>query len=180
MDFKEILGDLYTDEIGNKLNNSGIKFADLSKGEYVSKDKYETADNEAKTYKNKYEKLFSSREDISSKELVKITAERDDYKSKFEETSNKLNSLERGIKVKEAKIDDKFKDFVISEVSKLVDDKTDFDTALKGFVEKNPQYKVPEKTRRVNSSFSMSGNGQNETSKNDVFNNALLMAVGKK
>ncbi len=116
----------------------------------------------------------------SDSTIKSLTSERDDYKSKYEEELGKRTSIENCIKVKEAKIDDKFKDFVISEVSKLVDEKTDFDAALKGFVEKNPQYKVPEKTRKVNSSFSMVGNSQSESSKNDVFNNALLMAVGRK
>lgn len=114
----------------------------------------------------------------SDSTIKSLTTERDDYKNKYEEELGKRTSLENGIKVKDAKIDDKFKDFVISEVNKNVNDKTDFDTALKDFIEKNPQYKVSENTRRVNSSFSVSGNNQTTTS--NAFNEALLKAVGKK
>lgn len=117
--------------------------------------------------------------DVSTK-IDTLTAERDDYKTKYETEFNGRVTRENGDKISGAGIDDKFKDFVMSEVNKNVNNDTDFDKALKEYVEKNPQYKKNESTRKVNSSFSVSGGGKENASSNSAFNNAILGALGKK
>ncbi len=137
-----------------------------------------TADRD--DYKKKYEDLSNSLEGDNglNTKISQLTQERDDYKSKFETANNEL-SLEKGkTKVGTAGVSKDFIEFVASKVNSQVNDKTDFDTALKNYIKENPQYLEGSKIK-VGTSLSFNGGNADKTNTNQLMNNAILSAVGK-
>lgn len=99
---KDVLGDLYT-EVEKRVKEAGIKLADLSKGEYVSKDKFLNREKELKSQIEALNTQVTNRDsDIANlnetigkikndaegllevkNELTRIKAEREDEQRKF-------------------------------------------------------------------------------------------------
>lgn len=84
MEIKDLLGELYTDEIANKLKDA--KFVDLNDGQYISKakyegekkdliDKYNALNAEKVKAEEDYKKSQMSAEEIKAKELADIQNE---------------------------------------------------------------------------------------------------------
>jgi hypothetical protein len=146
MDFlKELFGDkpLSFNELSSKVTEKGLKIADLSKGEYVAVAKFNEMKTKHDTLKTQYGELEKSiKGDEGAEAKIKtLTAERDDFKTKFEQSSGELSSLKSMKTVTDAGIKPEFAGYVASEVGKQVTDTLDFDTALKGYMAKNPQFK---------------------------------------
>ena len=76
---------------------------------------------------------FKAKRESQKPDVAAIEKERDEARKELE--SYKQKEL-----LKESGVDAKYTDFVLFEVSKKVDDKTDFKTALKAFLKDNPQY----------------------------------------
>lgn len=108
------------------LEKSGIKLADINKGEYVSKAKYEKTVNDFAKYKTE-----NSADKYADYETMKAENEA----LKAEKAENAM--LED---VAKKSVDERFRRFVMCEAKALVTDKVDFATALDGYLKENPQY----------------------------------------
>ena len=110
----------------------------------IAKNKYDDDVKKAKNldYKKKFEDLQASIEgdDGVNAKLKNITTERDDYKSKYETLNKEYSILNATNKVTNAGIKPEFAKFVANEVLEMTSDSIDFDTALKSYKAKNPQY----------------------------------------
>lgn len=169
-ELKNLFGEnsLSYDDFSKAIEEKGMKLANLSAGGYIAKSKYDDDLKKAKNldYKKKYEDLEAS-------------IQGDDYKSKYEELNSKYSMLDATTKVVKAGIKPEFAKFVASEVLGQVSDTLDFDTALKAYKAKNPQFNSETAVikRKVGSSLKLDGrelNNENETNKimNDLIRSA--------
>ena len=158
-------GAISFDDFTAKLSAKGIKLADLSKDGYVDKNKYNKVVNDFAEYKKN--------NDVSK------YADYDTIKAEIE--TLKSEKIERDYleKISSAKVDDKFKKFVLSEVKPLVTDKKDFDTCLKEYLETNTQFVGNSQTfSKGSSSLNLQG-GDSGTSKENKYMNDLIRGVLK-
>jgi len=190
MDFlKDVFGDkpLTFDDFSKVVSEKGINIADLSTGGYVGKDKYSTDVNKFKTdygtLKSKYDELAGQLDGDSGlkKQVETLTTERAEFENKFNEATSTLNSFKNSQSVLKNGVVSDMSDFVAFEVGKMTSETVDFDTALKGYLAKNPQFKADTKAR-VRTSPNMSGEdgAGSKTDVNSRMNNALLQASGRK
>ena len=164
-ELKELFGEnsLSYDDFSKAIESKGMKLANLSAGGYVAKNKYDDDLKKAKNldYNKKYEDLEESiqGDDGINAKLKNITTERDDYKSKYEELNSKYSLLDATTKVANAGIKPEFAKFVASEVLGQVTDTLDFDTALKAYKAKNPQFNLETTVvrKKVGSSLGLDG-----------------------
>lgn len=90
--------------------------------------------------------------------------------------SNQVKSLEAQIKVANSNVKKEFSKFVTSEVLNLVNDTTDFETALKNFKKDNPQYFGEVVVKKVQSSPNLNGGGSQGQTTNSIMNDILRNA----
>lgn len=109
-----------------KLNEKGIKLANIKAGGYVDKGKYDKLAGEYAKYKQENDVSKYADYDTLKAELEKLKAEKEE--------------AEYVAKVAEAKVDAKFQKFVVAEVKPLVSDKKDFKTCLDEYLKENPQF----------------------------------------
>lgn len=109
-----------------KLNEHGIKLANIKAGGYVDKGKYDKLAGEYAKYKQENDVSKYADYDTLKEELEKLKAEKEE--------------AEFVAKVAEAKVDAKFQKFVVAEVKQLVSDKKDFKTCLDEYLKENPQF----------------------------------------
>lgn len=182
-DLKELFGEnsLSYDDFSKAIEEKGIKLANLSSGGYIAKSKYDDDVKKAKAldWKKKYEDLEKSIEgdDGINAKLKNITTERDDYKSKYEDINSKYSMLEATNKVINAGIKPEFAKFVASEVLGQETDILDFDTALKAYKAKNPQFNSETTIKKVGSSLSLSGKEQTNQNETNKTMNDLIRSV---
>ena len=89
---------------------------------------------------------------------------------------NELNTLKAQIKVNESDVKKEFSKFVTSEIMSLVNDTTDFETALKNYKKDNPQYFGETVVKKVQSSPSLSGGTPKAQTTNSIMNDILRSA----
>lgn len=184
-ELKELFGEnsLSYDDFSKAIESKGMKLANLSAGGYVAKNKYDDDLKKAKNldYKKKYEDLEASiqGDDGINAKLKNITTERDDYKSKYEELNSKYSILDATTKVVNAGIKPEFAKFVASEVLGQVSDTLDFDTALKAYKAKNPQYNAETTVvrKKVGSSLGLDGKGTNNQDETNKIMNDLIRSA---
>ena len=184
-ELKELFGEnsLSYDDFSKAIEEKGMKLANLSAGGYIAKSKYDDDVKKAKNldYKKKYEDLEASiqGDDGINAKLKNITTERDDYKSKYEDLNFKYSILEATNKVATAGIKPEFAKFVASEVLGQVSDTLDFDTALKAYKAKNPQFntKTTVVRKKVGSSLSSDGKETNNQSETNQIMNDLIRSA---
>ena len=90
--------------------------------------------------------------------------------------TNELNTLKAQIKVNESDVKKEFSKFVTSEIMSLVNDTTDFETALKNYKKDNPQYFGETVVKKVQSSPSLSGGTPKAQTTNSIMNDILRSA----
>ena len=109
-----------------------------------------------------------------------------DWKKNSQNDSEKINELQNSInaltkenallkatnEVAKSDVKPEFLKFVTSEVMAMVNDTTDFETALKNFKKDNSQYFGEVVITKVQSSPNLNG-GAKETTTNDIMNNIL-------
>lgn len=151
------------------LNKSGMKLADINKGEYVSKAKYDKTLGEFTKYK--------ADNDVSK------YADYEELKAKVAELENEKAEAEMMKEISKAKVDEKFSKFVLSEVKPLVTDKKDFASCLKDYLEQNPQFVVDETqkktTFKMRSNTSLEGGNGSGKATTDTKMNNILRGVRK-
>ena len=182
-ELKELFGEnsLSYNDFSKAVEEKGMKLANLSAGGYVAKSKYDDDVKKAKAldWKKKYEDLEKSIEgnDGINAKLKNITNERDDYKSKYEDINSKYSILEATNKVISAGIKPEFAKFVANEVLGQETDTLDFDTALKAYKAKNPQFNSETTIKKVSSSLSLSGKEQTNQNETNKTMNDLIRSV---
>ena len=87
--------------------------------------------------------------------------------------SNELNQLKAQIKVNESDVKKEFSKFVTSEVLSLVNDTTDFETALKDYKKNNPQYFGEVIVKKVQTSPNLNGGASQPLTTNQIMNDIL-------
>ena len=103
-----------------------------------------------------------------SEKLAELQAERDQLFSE-----NKI--LKATNEVAKSDVKPEFLKFVTSEVMNMVNDTTDFETALKNYKKDNSQYFGEVVVKKVQSSPNLN-NGNKASSVNDIFNNMIRNA----
>lgn len=154
----------------------GANYVDISKGGYIGKGDHDKALEEARRTSV-----------TTSKEYTDLTAERDDYKSKYDALVAENAKRERVAKVAD-KVAPEFVEFIADKVAREMavlpeGDKTTFEQKLDEVLKANPQYKKSGARRVVSSSFRQEQdekcqNGGGSTV-NSAMNNALLAAFGR-
>ena len=76
----------------------------------------------------------------------------------------------------ESDVKKEFSKFVTSEIMSLVNDTTDFETALKNYKKDNPQYFGETVVKKVQSSPSLSGGTPTAPTTNSIMNDILRSA----
>lgn len=87
--------------------------------------------------------------------------------------SNELNQLKAQIKVNESDVKKEFSKFVTSEVLGLVNDTTNFETALKDYKKNNPQYFGEVVVKKVQTSPNLNGGASQPLTTNQIMNDIL-------
>ena len=144
----EIAQILYDDEserekfISLVNEKGGLKLADLSDGDFVTKDKY----NDHKTKFDKLQQDYKALSEKNSDEVVgNLTKERDGLLSEVSKLKNDIETGKNKNLLKTYKVDDKFSDFVLSQVSAKVTDTLSFEDCLKTYIKDNEHFLETEK-----------------------------------
>ena len=144
----------YTKEDIDNSFNAGVKKAST---EWQKDEKYKEFLAWKKTNQSDSEKIASLELDKSS-------------------LANQVKSLEAQLKVSGSDVKKEFSKFVTSEVMSLVNDTTDFDTALKNFKKDNPQYFGEVVVKKVQSSPNLNGGTSQNQTTNSIMNDILRNA----
>lgn len=115
---------------------------------------------------------FKQQRENSKPDISAIEKERDDAKKELEAYRQKDLLKENGV-------DEKYMDYVLFEVSKKVDGKTDFKAALKTFLKDNPQYTGGGYRVNVPPKPGAPAAGSAETNTND-FVNAMIRKAARR
>ena len=187
MDFlKDLFEDkpLTLDDFQKRVEEKGLKLADLSSGKYVDQEKFKAevgkVKNEYSTLKQKYESLAGAvdGDDGLKKQIESLQSEKTEFETKYSEAERKLNHMQNSQKVVKSGVSAEMADFVTYEVAKQANESVDFDTALKKFIDKNPQYVAEQK--RVRTAPRLGGGESTGNNANSRMNEALLKASGRK
>ena len=144
----------YTKEDLDNSFNAGVKKAS---SEWQKDEKYKEFLEWKKTNQNDSEKLVELENSNNAKD-------------------KEINELKSLIKIKDSDVKKEFQEFVSSKVLSLVDESTDFDTALKNYKKENPQYFGEIVVKKVQSSPTLTG-GNQPISTNDIMNDILRSAT---
>ena len=147
---KEETTKTYTKEDLDNSFNAGVKKAN---SDWQKDEKYKEFLEWKKSNQNDSEKLI---------ELEKSNATKDD----------EIKTLKALLKVSDSDVKKEFKKYVASEVSSMVNETTDFDTALKNYKSENPQYFGEVVVKKVQSSPNLNG-GIKKSTTNDIMNSLL-------
>jgi hypothetical protein len=186
---KEVFGDkpITFDDFSKAVTDKGLNIADLSSGAYVGKDKFQAEVSKAKgeftDLKKKYDELAGAVDGDAGlkKQLETIKTEKEEFEGKFNKTNGELTHYKNSQVVLKAGVLPEMSEFVTYEAQKLTNETIDFDTALKGYIAKNPQFKTTEGKTKVRTAPAMGGGDtDNNNSTNAKMNTALLQAVGRK
>lgn len=115
---------------------------------------------------------FKQQREAQKPNVSQIEKERD-------EARKELEAYRQKDLLKESGVDAKYTDFVLFEVSKKVDDKTDFKTALKAYLKDNPQYAGGGYRVNVQSKAGVPSAGSAGTNTND-FVNAMIRKAARR
>lgn len=148
----------YTEQDIQNSFNAGVKKAS---SEWQKDEKYKEFLDWKKSNQNDSEKITELQNQINT-----LTQDN----SKKDEEIFSLKSLN---KVNSTDVKKEFCEFVADKVMKLVNDTTDFDTALKKYKEENPQYFGETVVKKVQSSPNLNGGGNKETTTNSIMNDIL-------
>lgn len=137
-DLKELFGDgsLSYEEFSQKLGEAkDIKLANLKSGNYVDKAKYEKLENSVNEWQTKYSALSES-----TKGYAELQTNYDDLKTNYDKLIAKQDEDTKMGLINNANVNPKFAKFIYTEVSALVDDKKDFQTALDEYLKDNKEF----------------------------------------
>lgn len=148
---KEETTKTYTKEDLDNSFNAGVKKAHT---DWQKDEKYKEFLEWKKTNQNDSEKLVELENSNTAKD-------------------KEINQLKSLIKIKDSDVKKEFQKFVASEVMGLVNENTDFDSALKNYKNENPQYFGEVVVKKVQSSPNLSNGGAKENTTNNIMNDIL-------
>jgi len=118
--------------------------------------------------------------DEKYKEFLEWKKTNQNDSEKLNQLQTKNNELEKEIaelkatnKVAQSEVKPEFLKFVTTEVMQLVNDTTDFETALKKYKEDNPHFFGEVVVKKVQSSPNLANGGAKTNTTNDIMNNIL-------
>lgn len=115
---------------------------------------------------------FKTQRAANQPKTEQLQQERDDALKEVEQMKNEKVLTSKGVKADDL-------DYVMFKVSKLVDDKTDFEKAADKFLKENPRFSEKSSgTYRVSTGAQSGGTGGKENS-NDFINAAIRRAAGR-
>ena len=111
---------------------------------------------------------YKEKQKANQPDVTKIEQERDGYKAQVEQMKNEKVLTSKGVKAEDL-------DYVMFKVTKMVDDKTDFNKAAEKFLKENPKY-TGAGSYRVTTSAKTEANGASG-SVNASINDAIRAAA---
>lgn len=141
----------YTEQDIQNSFNAGVKKAST---EWQKDEKYKEFLDWKKNNQNDSEKIAELQSSVDE-----LTKERDLLKATSE--------------VAKSEVKPEFLKFVTSEVMSMVNETTDFETALKNYKKENTQYFGETVVKKVQSSPNLNGGGTKETTTNSIMNDIL-------
>ena len=141
----------YTEEDIQNSFNAGVKKAN---SDWQKDEKYKEFLNWKKTSQSDSEKMS-------------------ELQTNYTNAMNENATLKAQLKIADSDVKKEFARFVTSEVMSLVNDTTDFDTALKNFKKDNPQYFGETVVKKVQSSPSLNNGGNQPQTTNNIMNDIL-------
>lgn len=133
------------------LTKSGMKLADINKGEYVSKAKYDKTLNEYTKYKTDNDVSKYADYETVKAELETLKAEK---------AENEMLQI-----IAKKNVDEKFRRFVASETKGLVTKDKNFETVLDEYLKQNPQFVSSPQNDKTKGVFKIGSNGELEKGK---------------
>ena len=141
----------YTKEDLDNSFNAGVRKAN---SEWQKDEKYKEFLEWKKSNQSENEKLAELQNNNSAKD-------------------KEINELKSLLKVKDSDVKKELKKFVSTEVMNMVNETTDFDTALKKYKTDNPQYFGETVIKKVQTSPNLSNGQAKETTTNSILNDIL-------
>lgn len=188
----EFLKDFFGDEslsfeaFNSKLQEKNLKLADLSKGEYVDKKKY---DDDVSTWQKKYNDTqkeydnilnsLKNEEDEDTKEYNEFMKQFEDLKKTSNETAKELDLYKKKEAMRENGINNKrFMDLAMFELK----DSQNFGEDIKKWAEDNKDLIAPKKDDKKNyrTNTKLGGNPDTEEIDDDKFMKSMLKGAGLK
>lgn len=148
----------------------GIKLVNLKSGNYVDKAKFDKVEKSANEWATKYSAL-----EESTKGYEELKSTYDALKTDYEALQQKQDEANKIGLINSANVNPKFAKFVMSEVSALVDDKKDFQTALDEYLKENKEFLNANKGTYVD----LQTGGTQPKTANEKMNN-FIRGKGKK
>lgn len=148
---KEETTKTYTKEDLDNSFNAGVKKAHT---EWQKDEKYKEFLEWKKTNQNDSEKLI-------------------ELQTNYDNLKKENDLLKATNEVAKSNVKPEFLKFVTSEVMSMVDDTTDFETALKEYKKNSSQYFGETVVKKVQSSPNLNGGGNKETTTNSIMNDIL-------
>lgn len=164
MDLKALFGEdaLNYEQFTAKITEQGIKLADLSTSTYVDKGKLEKQIASNKELQAKYDELAKNTENYEA-----ITKELNELKE--EKVTNGYFE-----QIRNAKVDDKFSKFVLSEIRGSMKEGEKFEDVLGKYVKENPQYLMAKQGAVQFNSPNLENGGSLPTkSENEIINDLI-------
>ena len=96
-----------------------------------------------------------------------------ELQTNYTNAMNENTLLKAQLKIADSDVKKEFAKFVTSEVMSLVNDTTDFDTALKEFKKSSPQYFCETVVKKVQSSPVLNNGGTQPQTTNNIMNDIL-------
>lgn len=167
---REFLKSLEINDDGTKLTKEAIDkiMVEYGKGINAEKEKYTALETE----KNNLENTIQEKE-ITINELNSKIDENNKTLENLQNVTNERDALKTQIKMSDSGVKKEFSKFVTSEISSLVNDETDFDTALKNYKNDNPQYFGETIVKKMQTSPELNNGGNQAETTNDIMNSIL-------
>lgn len=179
MDIKEILQNAGVEIAEDKQESFTKEF----RAHYKAVEEYNKKVNSLTTQYNdlntKYTELTTSN-NANDTQLKQLQADNDSLKAQNTQLTNNFNAVSNQFKVFEKGVSKPYIKFVASEVSGLVNENTDFDTAFDDYISKNPQFKESGAIKKVSTTKNFGGDGGSPKSTNQQMNDILLGTLGLK
>ena len=141
---------------------------EYGKGINVEKEKYTTLETKVAEFENTIKE-----KDNTIKELNNTIDGNNKSLENLQSVTNENKDLKAQLKMKDSGVKKEFSEFVTSKVTSLVNDETDFDTALKNYKNDNPQYFGDTVVKKVQTSPVLNNGGNHAETTNDIMNNIL-------
>lgn len=161
-ELKELFNDelLSYEQLEQKLNEKGIKLANIKNGGYINKEKFDKQLNNYNELKSLYDKLIEETKDFKNitEELSKLKAEKNDL--------TMLNLIEN------KNVDKKFAKFILNEIKGNLAENEKFEDKLTEYLKDNQQFLNNNKGMILSSAtLNMEDNSQVAKTEDEKMNN---------